>query len=217
MSTTVVCWLWHGWRGDTYKPEHVIRLRDMVKQHLHMPHTFVCVTDTPVPDVLCVPLPSMPWKQDQQAGIPSCFYKLWAFGITGPCDVISIDLDVIIRDDITDLFANTEQFKVLAGYSSPYNTSLFHIREDAELKWLWSELNEQDAMATVNQRINGRRYSGSDQAYISHKLPGADTWTEADGICQHTVSQPDNWRMMFFAGSVKPWASRQYEALYWGE
>lgn len=223
MKYAVVCWLWEGWRGTLYQPDHVERLHGMLTQHLNLPFDFFCVTDMRqelFDTSQTVPLPKIPWMPHRR-GAPSCWYKLWMFGpeaaeVFKDYDrIISVDLDVLIRADITDLF-DGRVLKVLQGYSSPYNTSLVQLRPGA-FPWIWDELNEVDAVRTIKQRVDGRRYSGSDQAYLSHKLPGYFTWSEEDGIYQYSITPklPDDCRLAFFAGGVKPWESR-YASEYWG-
>ena len=54
----ILCMKW----GDKYGPEYVNRLYNMVKQHLTLPFTFICLTDDPTginPAVQCHPIPDL--------------------------------------------------------------------------------------------------------------------------------------------------------------
>jgi hypothetical protein len=136
--------------------------------------------------------------------------------------VVSMDLDVLIRHDITPLFAVTESmtFKALAGIASPYNGSLWMVRTGSHPE-VWEDFDPQrsPALAFAQQWPNGNHYHGSDQAWMSYKLPGMPTWSEADGVYQFLTSLwlkrgaarlqiPDACRLMFFAGHDKPWGQR---------
>lgn len=67
----------------------------MVERNLHLPHDFVCLTDTPIPGVECYPLESESWD--------GWWNKVSLFNpdlFTPGQKIIYLDLDVIITGDI---------------------------------------------------------------------------------------------------------------------
>jgi hypothetical protein len=83
---------------------------------------------------------------------------------------------------------------------------------------LWSELNAQSAAVAKRQRKpNGGRFYGSDQAWMSYRLPDRPTWGADDGVMMYTshiVKRKfplDQAKIVFFAGSIKPWRSQLKE------
>lgn len=87
----VICVKW----GAKYGAEWVLRLRNMVARHLPIPHQFVCVTDSPVDGVDCMPL---------VCDLPHWWQKVGLFqpGLFGG-DNLYLDLDVVVRDSIEKL------------------------------------------------------------------------------------------------------------------
>jgi lipopolysaccharide biosynthesis glycosyltransferase len=203
-SLAIVCWLWKGWR-PVYTPEHVQILQTRLLE-CAPDHTFFCITDTVIPGVNTVPLPEIPWMKHHH-GIPSSYYKLFAFSEAAQSlgsRILSIDLDVLILDDISLLIGN-DDYKVMKGHSCPYNTSMFHVKP-GKWSWIWDELSE----------LSGKRGYGSDQAHVAHYLPDKPVWTHHDGIHQYTTlpgKLPEDAKMLFFAGEVKPWNS-EYKEMY---
>ena len=66
----ILCMKW----GDKYGPEYVNRLYNIVKQHLTLPFTFICLTDDPTginPAVQCHPIPDL----GLPAGLPERGWK----------------------------------------------------------------------------------------------------------------------------------------------
>ena len=215
---TVVTWLWKstGWRSG-YEAKHVNVLQKMVAANLNIPHRFVCVTDMPK-GIWCDTIPL--WKEPDVFVMPqkpNCYRRLKAFSpdireLFGD-RFVSMDLDAVIMDDITPLLSRQEDFIMLKGHSSPYNGSLWMMNTGAREK-VWKEFDPElsPIRARESRRENGKSYYGSDQAWISHKIPGEVTWSEADGIYQfwnglhekgHTL--PANTKLVFFNGAVKPW------------
>ena len=205
---TFVCSLWQGWR-PVYGPEHVYRLQSLLKRYA-APHRFVCLTNQPL-DCETVPLPQIEWKR-QQKSIPNCYGRLWLFSEAARQLgewVVNVDLDVDMLRPIDELFTGDEDFKILAGEASPYNGSLWKLRTGS-LPHIWDDLDGEGAKM-ANKQINpvtGRRFYGSDQSWLSYKLPNRPVWDERDGVYQHvrlTGTIPEDARMIFYAGIVKPW------------
>jgi hypothetical protein len=87
----VICVKW----GDKYGPEWVTRLRNMVLRNFMVPHEFICVTESPVPGVKCLPLVcNLPhWWQKIGLVQPGLF----------PGWNLYLDLDVVISANIDAL------------------------------------------------------------------------------------------------------------------
>lgn len=210
---TVVCWKWNGWRA-IYQPQHVRALKRMVAKHLHIPHRFVCVTDDPK-GLSCetVRLWSDP-VVNTQTRYPNCYRRLKMFSnyareLLGE-QILSVDLDCIILDDITDLITD-DDFRILHGGVCPYNGSII-LHKPGTRTCLWDEFDSVFSPPEVKAYAKKvqTKYFGSDQAWIAYRCPGEATWTKDDGIYQYTSIReapvPENARVVFFAGRDKPWS-----------
>lgn len=215
MTLTVVVWKWRGWRGDVYKAEHVLAMAHMVKQNLHMPHRFVCVTDDPtgLESIETMPIWNYP-DINTGTGRPNCYRRLRLFAPEAASmfgeRVLSLDLDAVILGDITHLITD-DDFKIVKGKAAPYNGSMF-LHKTGTRPHVWEKLNRHapDVIAR-HERISGVRHYGSDQAWMSYQLPCAPVWTEAEGVYHFTLLNegvPPNARLLFFAGGNKPWSER---------
>ena len=195
----------------------------MLARHYKRDYKLICVADAhylpQIRGVEAYPLWDAPeCVGEQYHGRPNCYNRLrlfspWAqhFGDR----LISIDLDTIILGDITDLF-DDQLFKVNAGFAAPYNGAMWQVRP-GEVKDLWAMLDRSSVrVARRSRNEQGCRWIGSDQVFMSQYLPGATTWGPEDGVYHHTRTKvvPDDCRMLFFAGSQKPWDSR-HRALYY--
>lgn len=228
---TIVTWLW----GNKFRAEHVGAVQAMLAEHLHMPYRFVCVTDQPNGlDCETVPLWDAP-RVDMPDSYPNCWRRLYAFSdaakeLFGP-RFLSIDLDVIILDDITGLFETDSDFKIAQGMKCPYNGSMWMHRSGSHPE-VWNDFDPATSPGIVTKETlhnHGRPYYGSDQAWMSYKLPGAPTWGRDDGVYQFGMlalhglfrratgrldggnerrDLPENCRIVFFAGPLKPWSPR---------
>jgi hypothetical protein len=213
----VLTYLWDGWR-PVYGPEHVHRMKDMLAEHFKTEHQFFCVTDRDIPGIDTIPLPKIEWLKHSR-GVPCGYYKLWSLSreaaVLGT-KIITIDLDTLIMGDITSLFTD-EPFKALKGVSCPYNTSLFQV-EAGKFPHVWEDLTEESARRANQQKmLNGNRFYGSDQAVVSDQLRKMPTWSERDGIYQYSSLRgrtPEDAKIVFFAGQIKPWES-PFKELYW--
>lgn len=216
MSLTVVCWLWNGWRAG-YQPMHVNMLERMLQEHLKIPHRFVCITDNPE-GIRGETMEIWDYPQVETIkGKPNCYRRLRLFSdeakeMFGP-RVLSIDLDVLILSDITDLITD-DDFKIVKGRAAPYNGSMW-LHTTGTKTYLWDEFDPATSPAAARTLKNevGKPYYGSDQAWMSYREPNAPTWSEEDGVYQYSSltflePPPENARIVFFAGSHKPWDSR---------
>lgn len=210
-----VTWLWKGWR-NIYTAAHVERLQRMLAETTTGPWTLTCITDQPAG----MPCPTIPlWEIAEPVGLeakaPNCFRRLKCFdpamkSVLGS-SIISIDLDCNIYRDLRPLLDTAERFKCANGHHSYLNGSLWKLdigyRSD-----VWFDYDPVKTPEIIrNTRYGKRTISGSDQAWMSIKMPGAPRWTESNGVYQRMHLQkrnlPPNARILFFAGKIKPWDS----------
>lgn len=216
----VVCWLWQpkpNYRSQ-FGASHVNIFRNMIERHLHIPHEVVCITNMPKgidPRVRIVPL----WDTyatllSPHGGIsPACYRRLRAFSpemkdVIGP-RFISMDLDVVIIDDITPLLSRTEDFIIWKSYlrKTPYNGSMWMMNAGAREQVFM----EFDPVVSPLVTLRGG-FHGSDQAWISHLLgPNEAVWTGDDGvyafrtdIVQNRYNLLPKSRIVFFQGHHDP-------------
>lgn len=217
---TFVCWKWacdNGWRKP-YLAAHVNALQAMLRKHVTIPHRLVCITDDPE-GIECDTYPI--WEAPPVAvgdRRPNCFRRLrlfseWALELGDR--IVSIDLDCVIRKNIDHLFDGGADFRICEGRAAPYNGSMWMVRPGA-FPHLWGDFNPETVLSEIaaTRRENGRAYYGSDQAWISHKLPGMPVWTQADGVYQYSllgarrrteILDHSQASIVFFAGGIKPW------------
>lgn len=177
---TFVPWRW----GGLFGPEYVNRLRASLARHVHADHEMVCVTDDPTGidgDIRIVPLP------EEHRDTPRCrrrmriFDREFARAIGDR--ICTIDLDVVIVDDITPLVTRTEPivcWKV--GHAGVFSGS-FHLMDAGRLHGLWEMFNaDPDGFP---QRVQPTGVP-SDQAmlnwYLKAKSIRVPFWTEKDGF-----------------------------------
>lgn len=216
----VVCWKWRPVADyrSMFTHEHVNTLRRMVERNYRKPHEFVCITDdwrNLDSGIRVIPL----WKdlQDVQSlhgpYNPSCYRRLKAFSMEASEIIgerfVSMDLDVVITDDLSPLWDRTEDFVIWGDNSrtTPYNGSMWMLKAGSRTK-VWTEFNPHKSP----QLARSKGYHGSDQAWISYALPGEARWTEDDGVISYRVHirreggmLPKGTRIVFFNGHVDPW------------
>lgn len=229
---TFVCWRWQPRRADyrsTFGPDTVRVLRNMIARHYHQPHRFLCVTDRPedLPDIETVQL----WKDyldlpaPQGPKNPSCYVRLKAYSaeiaeVFGP-RFVSMDLDVVITDDITPLFDRPDDFVIWGdtNRNTHYNGGLVLMTAGARKK-VWDTFDPSQSP----RKAASHGCFGSDQAWISYCLgPGEKKWTKADGVYSfrndlqlkgRSKTLPENARLVAFHGRFDPW-SPESQKLDW--
>lgn len=174
----VSCWKW----GETFGPEYVNRLRAALEKHLHIPHELVCVTDDPSgidSRVRIVPMPTT------YASTPRCRRRMQIFSQDFArsigARILSIDLDVVIVDDITPLVDRPEPIVCwLVGYAQVYSGS-FHLMDAGVLDELWQLYRAQPETFPVMVQEKG---CPSDQAMLNWFLQDRPiaSWTGSDGL-----------------------------------
>jgi len=135
---SVICWKW----GALFGPEYVLKLRSMLARHLHAAHRLTCVTDdvAGLDGVSTVALPH------ELSEAPRCLRRLRQYDPRWLDDnelwgerVVSIDLDVVIVDDVTSLFTRPEPIALwYVRHSSLFCTSIVMYAPDA-LRGLWGD------------------------------------------------------------------------------
>lgn len=233
----IVCWLWgqpddalHPRKQMRFGPEHVNTLYSMLNRHIRCAWRLTCITDRPQgirQEVRCLPL----WDDLRHMG--GCFTRLKAFSVSmadiiGP-DFFSIDLDVVITADITQLLQDTinaHDFKIWGDTNptTPYNGSFFYMKAGAR-RQVWDKFDPKVSPALARQR----KYYGTDQAWIGYALgPHEAKWGLADGVYSFRVHFQEgrrrvltgNEKIVFFHGcndpskpetiAVAPWVARHW-------
>lgn len=227
---SIVCWRWRPPAGfaTSFPVQAVNTLRRMVARHYRGPFRFVCVTDDPAGldvDVEVVPI----WNDFADivnpAGEkkPSCYRRLRAFApdiaeIFGP-RFVSLDLDVVITGDVTELWNRSEPFVIYGKThpTTPYNGSMFLLTAGARPQ-VWEQFDP----ARSPQLAWRAGYFGSDQGWISLCLgPGEPRWGRQDGVysyplhLQNVAPLPDNTRIVIMHGKRKPWDASALERHRW--
>lgn len=212
---TVLCWYWQQPGGRTdYRPEHVNIWAAMVRRHLSLPHRIACVTRHPEgigPDIEIITPPGdfedirLPtWG----GGLPQCLRRLAMFrpdaaDIFGP-RFVSMDIDCVIAKSLDPLFDRPDDFVMYRGTTDkrPYNGSMMMMTAGARPQ-VYAQFTRAEAIKA------GRKYIGSDQAWISYVLGwGEQTWGPEHGVAWYKSTRnprTDDVGLMFFPGGSKPW------------
>ncbi|MBZ9659784.1 hypothetical protein LB523_12080 [Mesorhizobium sp. ESP-6-4] len=207
-------WFWRQPEGRiTYKPEHVNIWADMVRRNLSMPHRIACVTDIPNGIDPSIDIITPP-RDFEDATIPTwgparpqCLRRLAMFspnaGAIFGQRFVCMDMDCVIAGPLDSLFETDAEFKIYNGTAPDrlYNGSMMLLKAGARAE-VYNRFTVKDAA------LAGRRFVGSDQAWISHILgAGQPTWGPKDGVnwWDRSKSVPAETRLMFFPGYFKPW------------
>lgn len=194
--------------GFRYTADHVRRLQSMLRRYAGE-HRFVCITDTPIDGVECLPL----WPDLAELG--GCYRRLKLFDpameLLGRRFMV-VDLDVVITGDIRPLLAREEPI-VLNKYrgSSPtdpdqhYNGGLLLMDAGARPE-VWRDFDPVESPRLIAD--SKKLCIGTDQAWIRLRLSkGEARFTEDDGVYECRQVQhglPPNARMVLFAGQRDP-------------
>lgn len=182
---TVLCWKWKRADGpDLFGPEYVNRLRSMLARHVHVAHRIVCVTDDAWgidPAIQCEPIREF-------VATPRCRRRMKQydgdFASRLGERILSIDLDVVILDDITAIVQRSEPVVCWrVGYAGVYSGS-FVLYDARVLDRLYRTFasDPEGFPRTVQPRG-----VPSDQAMLNfwlarHYRGPLGVWTEADGF-----------------------------------
>lgn len=211
---TFITWLWQGWRA-IYDHRHVNRLHAQMKRHMSGDWRLVCVTDNPLfIDCETYPLWPMPHAHispSSKGPRPNCYVRLRLFDPDFAPELgnlmVSIDLDTTVYRDLAPLIS-PEPFKITRNevpQNSKYCGTLWQLRRGAHPE-VW---HQYDPVETPKLTYETLGLHGSDQTWFSHMIPNAPTWGPADGVYWNKRTRadkvPPNARMVYFAGSIKPW------------
>lgn len=228
----VICWKWKpfGQYRSSFGPSTVNVLRSMVARNLKLPHRFTCVTDDSRGidgDIRIVDINSLASAKyarvpnPSSVRNPSCYRRLFLFSdeardVFG-MKVVSMDLDMVVVDDLTPLFDRDVDFVIWGGQTVQpnvpqvynwFNGSLMMHKPGTRTK-VWTDFDPRTSPAKANQ--NGCR--GSDQGWISYALGRSEsTWGCADGVYSyrnHVLPAggrlAKNARIVAFHGQFDPW------------
>jgi hypothetical protein len=157
-------------------------LRRMLDRHLHLDHELVVVTDDARGfdgDIRVVPLPTT------YAHTPRCRRRMQIFSRDFAREIgtriLSIDLDVVIVDDITPIVNRLEPIVCWRVNHAQVFSGSFHLMNAGELDSLWLAFAADPEGFPRSIQRNG---IPSDQAMLNAYLRGRDVpyWTEADGF-----------------------------------
>jgi hypothetical protein len=201
----------------------------MVARHYRDPHRFICITDDalglhPLVEVAPLPYVFAGISNPLGAEYPSCYRRLAAFrddfrSIAGS-RFVSVDLDVVIVREVTELWNRKEDVVFWESPLRPpdYNGSMFLATAGArrmlydDFDPFWSPRKTRDA-----------RKLGSDQGWFSYRLPGEAVWTtRKHGIYawnpqlrNRGYRLPPDARMVFFPGVENPWHTSAKQKAPW--
>lgn len=217
---TVVSFLFEGrWaaRQGIYRPEHALNLRTMVRKHLRIPHRFVLIDDGRIAGdrkdletYPCWELPHLPEADFRQNYLRLKLYHE-ASKVIGD-RILMLDLDTVIRADITDLIHPDGIWTV--EWQGKRLGGAMQLMSPGVCNALW------DDVLHLSSRAKARHLLGSDQAVLTYArsigLIAPGVWTAADGVgrvhgpqgplarraMRGVVTPP--WRIACGA-EVKPW------------
>lgn len=155
--------------GDKYGPEWVYRLRNMVERNLDREHAFVCVTDKPIDDVIC--LPAAP-------DLPGWWGKVGLFrpGFL-PGDNLYLDLDVVITRNITGMVeTNLNRGKVTAPDDFSYSLRF-----------------PKSGLGPDTRRLLGGIGTVNSSVMLWHSDDGRDIWERFTADKMNEVHGDQNW------------------------
>lgn len=202
-----VCFKW----GQKYTATHVNTLARMLARHCAVPHRLIVVTNEPEGidwriGIVADRQDFADWPSPHGKGAPSCYRRLRLFapdaGTIFGERIVAIDLDTVITGPIAPLFNRPEDFVAWQDPLSPKQLcgSLWMLKAGSHPE-VW-DIDRHGVAAAYSAG-----FRGSDQAWLSYKLPNARRWTEADGVysfrahCPYRL--PADARVVFFHGKPK--------------
>lgn len=218
--------------GTLYSSDYVNRLYSMVARNITGPFRFICLTDDPTgvrDEVECFPCPTVP-IEGPQANRGWRKLALWQPKLEGvEGEVLFFDLDVVIVDNIDDLFTFDEGFCVMRNWTQPEepigNTSVFRYTVGKHPE-IW------DYFVADPERV--LREQPNEQMYISRTIKRLmffpDDWCRLFKV--HCVPAfpmrwfvppqlPEGTRVVAFPGDPNPpdaaagrWPAKWYKRFY---
>lgn len=219
---SIVCWKWHrpGYRS-TFTGEHVNAMARMCRRHYRPDVRVICVTNDPAGIDLSVEI--VPDTADfsdvpspHGGNNPTCYRRLrmwhpdaarW-FGQR----FVSLDLDMVLTADVKPVWDRPEDVVLYRDPYRPtqYNGSMVLITAGARPD-VWSAFDPNRSP----QIARGAGFMGSDQAWLSLRLPGEKTWGPEDGVysfrkdIERTGKLPGDARIVVMHGRTDPWTGGQ--------
>lgn len=187
----IVCMKW----GNRYSPEYVTNLYRMCKRHMNQEEfRFVCFTDDSngidTNNIETFPLPDASlhswWRK-------LGYFKFPLFDLEGP--ILSLDLDMIILNDISQLFKEhhtVKDFHIMKDFfpQNLYNSSIMLFESGSQCTIYNEFLQDLDNKGnqTVSLKRGTKTFDGhvdsegeeywGDQMWISKKAKKISTWSE---------------------------------------
>ena len=164
----VVCVKW----GSKYTAKYVNVLKNMVARHTTVAYKFSCLTDDATdldPEINVIKLPKDPW-------IKTWWSKLWMFAPEMPLEgnILYFDLDVVIFDNIDELFTFQGKFNIIRDFNR-CRIKDWKLSNSSCMRWqtgtmgyLWTDFK--DRWHTVMQQNHG------DQDWITKKATKDISW-----------------------------------------
>lgn len=239
----IVLWKWQqaGFRVG-YTSEHVNVVADMVRRHAHgLPLRIVCVTDDPagIDRNACDvhPLWADHDRLVNRSGerLPSCYRRLKIFdpvtqgamGIAKDDRVCSLDLDMIVANDLRPILTKPHHFVGWAvrgtHHLRVFNGSMFMFSAGTH-EHMWHKFDPK----TTPDRCHKAGYMGSDQSWLSYnfaKDTQAGTWAYPQLVSypREVAKRPmlsKGTAVVSFHGRRKPWeapvhAETPWVSLHW--
>jgi hypothetical protein len=217
LSVVTFKWSTPGYRAE-FTPEHVHILRDMVARHYKKPHRFICITDDPT-GLECETIPL--WDDHREVpnptggGRPSCYLRLKLFSkqmkkLVGKRHVM-LDLDCVITGDLEPIFDRPEDIVIFQNPQRfwPYNGGLWLQNTGCRDK-VWKDFDPIESPRLTHEI----GYRGSDQAWMSYKIPGEAMFNETNGVywfahLRPKAILPEDARIVLFTADTGPWMHKE--------
>lgn len=171
--------------GGPYDMSHVHRLHAMVHRHLDQPYEFVCLKDSPFPGY---------WAK-LSLFEPGRFQGR----------VLYFDLDVTIKGNLDELAEHPSMFTIVKDwFRFGFNSSVM----------AWDAGCADHVFTDFDYGRDTPNLKGGDQAWITHKMPGADKFPSAwiqsfKKACLRGGFEQD-LRVIAWHGWPKSWELQEY-------
>lgn len=221
-QVTVLLGLWHGWR-DYYNAEHVRAIARQLRAYIKLPFRIALLTDDPISaregevDEVYPGTPDPEGLQLHKSKV-NCYRRLRYFDAGyssqfGTPWVLSIDIDTLIRADITDVISYLmHDFgfginRAKAGTNRIYSGALFTVKV-GEHQYVWDRFDPVQSPVDISRT----KLIGSDQTWLSMQIENAPTVGREHGIYylgeyrakEHIGNATP--RIINFSGNAKPWS-----------
>ena len=232
MRAAVVVWKWFrpNYRSK-FGAKEVNVAQSQWARRLRIPHTFICVTDDPVglnPEIRVIDLKSLPsykWfnvPNPSSRVNPSCYVRMEIYSerareIFCADKIISVDLDILLTDEVTPIFDIDVPFAIWGGQNVQpnvpkvynwFNGSVQMVKAGAR-----TEVYNDFDPASSPREANAAGCRGSDQGWIAYRLKNkGHLWGTQDGIFSYRNHilpgggrLPKGARLVAFHGAHDPW------------